>query len=208
VNLGCGPGGQIAGFENLDNSLAVLLGKSRCIKFLLYKLKLISPEKYHADWSEVKWCDVSRRLPYENDSVDRIYSSHLLEHIPRDKGEYLLGECYRVLKANGVFRLVVPDLLWHARNYVRNSTKALELADLPEDRSCHDVFLNSVYGAYLNKRRYGLEHAYMYDLPTLVSTLQYVGFRHIEKFGYQQGELGLACHDSRPEDSLHLEARK
>jgi hypothetical protein len=49
----------------------------------------------------------------------------------------------------------------------------------------------------------------MYDLPTLVSLLMKVGFKKIMKFGYCEGEDDeLRFYDSRPEDSLHMEARK
>jgi SAM-dependent methyltransferase len=205
INIGCGPTGQIDGFENLDNSLAVLLAKSNILKILLYKLNIISSEKYHADWSSVKWCNVSKGLHYSNGSVDKIYSSHFLEHIPQDKGLFVLGECFRILKPGGVFRIVVPDMLWYASKYVQCTIDLVNGIDLSDNRSYHDDFINTICGAYLSKSRFGLGHSYMYDLPTLVSMLKYVGFRHIKKCEYQQGDEELARYDSRPIDSLHLE---
>ena len=48
-------------------------------------------------------------IPYENNSVDNIYCSHVLEHI-EDKFVYkFLKESYRVLKERGVLRVACPD---------------------------------------------------------------------------------------------------
>ncbi len=54
--------------------------------------------------------DITKGLPYEDNSFDGVYHSHVLEHLePRD-GEKLLDECFRVLRPNGVLRIVVPNL--------------------------------------------------------------------------------------------------
>jgi predicted SAM-dependent methyltransferase len=48
-------------------------------------------------------------LPMENESVDEIYASHVLEHVPCDSPA--LGEWKRVLKPGGHIVVVVPDIL-------------------------------------------------------------------------------------------------
>jgi len=53
--------------------------------------------------------DLSKGLPFANDTIDEIYSEHLLEHIHDLK--FLLEECSRVLKQNGRFRYIVPYAL-------------------------------------------------------------------------------------------------
>ncbi|MES3031018.1 MAG: methyltransferase domain-containing protein [Patescibacteria group bacterium] len=51
-----------------------------------------------------------QKLPMlKNNSVDLLYASHLLEHIPRNEVPMTLGEWYRVLKPGGVLRFGVPD---------------------------------------------------------------------------------------------------
>ena len=207
INLGCGPNGQLAGFDNLDNSPSARLAQWPVLKRLLYQFKLLTSQQYQADWSQVRYCDASKQLPYSDASVDKIYSSHFLEHIPPTKGKRVLQECYRVLKPHGVMRLVVPDLLWHARHYIAQ-TEAL-LAQNSTNRQAHDDFLKTLYGAYLFPKRYGAEHCYMYDLPTLTHLLTDIGFSFIQPCAYQQGiDDELAHFDSRPRDSLHLEIRK
>ena len=209
LNIGCGPNGQFGGFINIDNSPSVLFGKFSRIKKTLWSLKLIDKSKFIADWSGVIRCDVSKGINYNNDTVDKIYSSHLLEHIPRDKGVFFIKECYRVLKRGGVMRLVVPDLLFHAEQYVEVTRELVSGEALPDNRITHDTFLNTIYGAYLNKRRYGAEHYYMYDLPTLVSILKNSGFANIRKCEFKEGvDEELASFDSRPNESIHMECIK
>ncbi|GAI02629.1 unnamed protein product, partial [marine sediment metagenome] len=53
--------------------------------------------------------DVTQRLPYDDNNVDLIFSSHLLEHLSREDGAKFLKECARVLKPNGVIRISTPD---------------------------------------------------------------------------------------------------
>lgn len=209
LNIGCGPNGQFEGYINIDNSPSVWLAKFPFIKKVLYEIGVIGQHQYTADWLGVIKCDASEKLHYGNETVDKIYTSHFLEHIPRARGQHFIAECFRVLKRGGVMRLVAPDLLWHAERYVERTRALLETTGLADDRIAHDTFLNTVYGAYLNKRRYGAEHCYMYDLPSLISILKDVGFQNICKREYREGDdKELASHDSRPGESLHLEIRK
>jgi len=53
--------------------------------------------------------DVRKPLPFENESIEEIYTSHLLEHLVYADGCKFLRECMRVLKRGGVLRIVTPD---------------------------------------------------------------------------------------------------
>ncbi len=57
-------------------------------------------------------------LPFQTYTFDACYSSHMLEHLTQDQAKALLCECMRVLKSNGIIRLVVPDLEAIALNYL------------------------------------------------------------------------------------------
>ena len=48
-------------------------------------------------------------LPFNNDSINFIFSEHFLEHLFFDESLSLLRECYRILKPFGVIRTSVPD---------------------------------------------------------------------------------------------------
>jgi len=57
----------------------------------------------------VRQADLLGKLPFDNETVDVIYCSHFLEHIPRQQVHHFLGECLRVLKPSGIARFVLPD---------------------------------------------------------------------------------------------------
>jgi predicted SAM-dependent methyltransferase len=52
--------------------------------------------------------DITKKLPFEDDSVDFIYCEHGLEHVPFRDGYNFLTDCNRILKEGGVFRLALP----------------------------------------------------------------------------------------------------
>ena len=62
--------------------------------------------------------DLRRGLPFDDESFDAVYHSHVLEHFDRAGGRDLLVECRRILKPGGWMRVVVPDLENVARLYL------------------------------------------------------------------------------------------
>ncbi len=53
--------------------------------------------------------DLTKPIPLENNTVDRIHTEDFLEHIMIDDIKKLLKECYRILKPGGFLRIGVPD---------------------------------------------------------------------------------------------------
>jgi len=60
----------------------------------------------------------SAALNLASDSVDEIYSSHMIEHLPHDQFEQLLDEWYRVLKPGGKLTLRCPNFIWHVQQFL------------------------------------------------------------------------------------------
>lgn len=52
-------------------------------------------------------------LPFGNNSVDEIYSRHLIEHFTLKEFLRVLSEWNRVLKTGGEIYIICPNLLWH-----------------------------------------------------------------------------------------------
>ena len=50
------------------------------------------------------------KLPFKDNSVEYIWSSHVLEHIKEPMN--ILNECWRILKPDGKFEIKVPYGLW------------------------------------------------------------------------------------------------
>ena len=97
-------------------------------------LNLGCGRRYHSDWTNVDFKstgegviahNLNQNIPFPDESFDVVYHSHLLEHFSRSNAEIFLKECYRVLRPQGVLRVVVPDLEQIARTYLT----ALEKAD-------------------------------------------------------------------------------
>ena len=97
----------------------------------------------HEDWinldlfpssSDVIECDITKGLPFQDNTVDACYSSHVLEHLPPDAGKNFLAEQFRVLKLGGIIRVVVPDL----ENICSNYLSQLRATDTGKD--CGDSF--------------------------------------------------------------------
>lgn len=74
---------------------------------------------FHSDSSSVISCNLLQPLPFPNNSFDAVYSSHLLEHFSKEDALKIMYECFRLLKPGGIVRMVVPDLEYTCREYLR-----------------------------------------------------------------------------------------
>ena len=81
----------------------------------------------HPDWLNLDMaprhplavaCDLRRGLPLASNAADACYSSHVLEHLTRAEADPFIAEQFRVLRPNGVIRVVVPDLAVMCRDYL------------------------------------------------------------------------------------------
>jgi SAM-dependent methyltransferase len=79
---------------------------------------------------EVQAYDLRRGLPFEAESYDAVYHSHVLEHLTPSHAAIMMHECYRVLRPGGIVRVVVPDLEGIARTYLQ----ALDHATRSDDQ--------------------------------------------------------------------------
>src|SRR5262245_41816323 len=113
ANVGCGAT-PTEGWLNFDNSISVRLAGWTLLLSILKSLGLASQDalKFAAivRLKGVVWADASRRIPVQSESLDVVYSSHMLEHLDPREAECFLNEIRRVLKPGGIIRLVVPDL--------------------------------------------------------------------------------------------------
>ncbi len=64
-------------------------------------------------------CDL-RILPFGTGEFDIVFSSHTLEHFSRKEVPTVLDEWVRILKPDGEFRMVVPNLAWAAQHILNN----------------------------------------------------------------------------------------
>lgn len=115
--------------------------------------------------------DFSAALPFRSASIDLLHSEDLLEHLDGDVGKRFLAECHRVLRPNGVMRLLTPDLrALVERVYLQRDASQLAWCDTHLAASGPCEALN------MHLRMNG-EHRFVYDEEHLTETLRAIGFR-------------------------------
>jgi SAM-dependent methyltransferase len=103
VNLGSSAR-SAPGWNNIDSSWLVRLGKHRLLCSGLFRIGLLSTERYgritSMDKKTILW-DLSKGIPFADQTFDVVYHCHVIEHIDRDNALDFVKECYRVLKTGG-----------------------------------------------------------------------------------------------------------
>ena len=116
--------------------------------------------------------DLSKGLPFEDESVDYIYNEHFIEHLAREDGLKFLYECHRVLKIGGVLRISCPDLDFIIDGYIHNTWREQDWVKKYNydwiESECQMLNLN------LNQIPWG--HKYVYNQKELTKQLEKVGF--------------------------------
>ncbi len=239
ANLGCGTKTSSAqGVVNLDNSILLRL---RCSWWLrpftrlvlnherLQKLRELPPN--------IEFHDITRGLPFADQSCDAVYHSHLLEHLDRLVAMRFLAEVRRVLKPGGIHRIVVPDLEKKCRAYLNNLEQSVAH---PGISPAHDRFVASLIEQSVRReatgtrrqrplrrlvenlllgdaRRRGHTHQWMYDRVNLRAKLERTGHRDVRVVDDHTSEIprwnemGLdLAPDGSPHkpNSLYIEAKR
>ena len=104
LNLGCGRVTH-ADYVNIDFNFFLKVSKIPLIGFFLKSLGV-----FYTHSENVLVHDLRQGIPFESDSADVIYHSHLLEHLDYKDVDTFLGEIFRVLKVGGIHRIAIPNL--------------------------------------------------------------------------------------------------
>lgn len=116
VNLGCGMTVQ-SGWCNVDGSLNSLVSKfPKFVIKIVYNMtgarRTFSIDEYVEILSEHDFIhhDLRFGLPFYQESVSYIYTSHFLEHLLPNQVKLLLHDAYNSLAPGGIIRISIPDL--------------------------------------------------------------------------------------------------
>jgi predicted SAM-dependent methyltransferase len=181
LNIGCGPFGQ-EGWVNVD----------------LMKLKNVSFT-----------FDSRRKLPFKNQTVDRIRVEHFFEHLDKNfEVPSFLEECKRVMKVGAVLRVIVPDVEKFITAYYENDSTlwtnlGYDTKKLPERFDTKIAILNHIF-------RQDGEHKYAYDFEALSFVLQVHGFRNItqQQYGHSLDEKLTDDQANHSKHSLYIDCIK
>jgi len=124
--------------------------------------------------SDINW-DLRRGIPLPDNCVDKIYSSHLLEHIPYNELIAFLSECHRVMKVNGEFSVCVPNFRLYINSYIEGENfKDKSLWHQPGLINTGSAIDQLNYMMYMDG-----QHKYMFDEENLINTLYLSGFKDV-----------------------------
>ena len=116
--------------------------------------------------------DLREPWPFPDGSVAYIYSEHVFEHFEfYEEVPHVLSESLRVLQAEGVFDVGVPDTEWALRAYGNPDHDYWRSTHLWHPNTC-ETQLDHINHHF---RQRG-EHKYMWDEETLRRSLQRSGF--------------------------------
>lgn len=134
----------------------------------------------------VKYGDIVKGLPETHEGADAVFCSHVLEHLSLEDLRTALKNTYAILKPGGIFRFVLPDLEFMAKEYVN---------DLPRTSAQPSIQFVSNMLMGVQKRERGLKafivsyfgnsrHLWMWDYVSLSGELSKVGFKNIRRSEY------------------------
>ena len=139
------------------------------------------------------YVDITKKLPFDDNSIDCIFCEESIEHIKLDNAIFLLKECYRILKQGGFMRITTPNLDWFAENSIQSVDY------------CHQI--NEIF--------YNHDHKYLYTTKTLRYFVEQTGFVNIVQSSYKDSNSQLGYLDSHadrfnhsPDISQYLEIQK
>ena len=147
-------------------------------------LNLGCGRRFHPKWTNVDFTSTSDRviaynltqgIPFPDASFDVVYHSHVLEHFSKAEAASFLEECCRVLRPQGVLRVVVPDLEQIVRTYLTALEKAN--AGFEEWQANYEWILIEMYDQVARNFSGGEMAAYLFreDIPNEEFILQRCG---------------------------------
>lgn len=135
-----------------------------------------APGYFHADIQYAPGVDIicdARKIPLADNSVIELRSAHLIEHFPKEEIPDLLKEWYRLVKPNGIIRILVPNFM-KVCSQITNKEIPLELG------------LLWIYGGH--RDQYDIHH-WGYTFEILKYFLSNAGFLDIIQVENKDGWL-------------------
>jgi hypothetical protein len=142
-------------------------------------------------------------IPLPDGDCQTLFNSHMIEHIPHSKLEGILLEFNRVLEADGILRILTPDLKKIAKAYVEEDEAFFKEALAEDENIRQDLgfggkFMNFVvspgqdtalFDRQLSEFISGYAHLYLYDFTMLKIILENCGFNKINHVGFTESKF-------------------
>ncbi|MDG4554092.1 MAG: methyltransferase domain-containing protein [Candidatus Competibacter sp.] len=211
LNLGCGTKTSASpSVINIDWSIYLRLKRNRFWRAILPlfvrggRLKLFKEMP-----NNIIVHNLAKGIPFESNSVDVVYHSHMLEHLDKSVVDRFLLEAKRVLKPGGIHRIVVPDLEYLCKQYfdhlnhccTDNSEQARHddyIAEIIEQCVRKESFGTSQQSPLRrfienlilgDARKRGETHQWMYDHINLTHILLQTGYHDVTIHHYNTSNI-------------------
>ena len=123
--------------------------------------------------------NICRRLPFPDQSVDLIYSSHVVEHVHENDFRLFLRESHRIMKASGVNIIATPTIEKAVSNaYSQDGSILSTLMEL-DLQFMSDGFVGP--STYLNHLFRWWDHKCLYDEEAIRHYAKEAGFSNVER---------------------------
>ena len=148
---------------------------------------------------DICW-DLRNGIPFPDETVSHLYSSHFFEHLSFKQGQRFLDECLRVLRPGGKFSICVPNARIYIEAYLRNVDLDANTFSFYKPAYNHTTRIDYVnYMAYMDGH-----HNYMFDEENLIYILKSKGMRNVRIREFNPS-LDLKVRDF---ESIYAEAEK
>jgi hypothetical protein len=207
VQYGCG---SVAPDEwiNYDSSPTLRIQRLPLIgKLLKNQLNTVFP-------SNVLYGDILKGLPVDDNFCKGIYCCDVLEHLSLNDFRMALKNTFRILQEGGIFRCVVPDLEFYAREYISSldrGEKSASINFIGKDtilgQESRPKGFKDLLSYFLGNSR----HLWMWDNYSLSEELRIAGFVNIRscRFNDCEDKMFLYVEEKvRFENATAIECRK
>jgi predicted SAM-dependent methyltransferase len=151
-----------------------------------------------------------RGLPVSPNSCKAVYCSHILEHLSLEGFRIALRNTYEILRPNGTFRLVLPDLENSAKSYLSDASHDAALKFMRETYLGHEVRPNTLKG-FIASWLGNSQHLWMWDYKSIEPELVSAGFVEVRQatFGDSSNPKFAEVEEkSRWDNCLGVECKK
>ena len=134
------------------------------------------------DWIHIDGSDYEHihshdivNLPFEENTCDLIYASHVFEYFDREEAKEVLKKWKYYLKPGGIIRLAVPNFEVYVKLYF-------------EKQFTLDNCIGPLYGKWKASENETIYHKTTYDFTSLKNVLESVELKNIKLWDWRKTE--------------------
>jgi len=167
---------------NYDASPMIILQK---IPIVGKKIQKIRKVKFP---DNVKYGNIVKGFPKYINSCNAIFCSHVLEHLSYEEFKIAIRNSFQLLKDNGIFRIVIPDLERLCKNYLLDENNPDRSINFMKNSGLgvekRRKFIDKVKGVFGNS-----QHLWLWDYKSIEKKLKETGFKNIRLCEYNDSEI-------------------